>query len=61
MSEKREYIILNLERNMWWKENRRGYVDYFHEAGRFTYSEAKAICDNANIIETEDIMLKVER
>jgi hypothetical protein len=34
----------------WWKPNSNGYTNDLHQAGLYTETEAKEICDSANII-----------
>ena len=46
MSDK--YLIWNFERGQWWKPGEMGYTPLRHEAGRYGYAEAEAICKQAN-------------
>jgi hypothetical protein len=42
------YLIWSIEHCAWWKPGKWGYTTATHAAGRFTYEEAKRICDEAN-------------
>jgi len=41
-------MILNLERNMFWKQSKYGYTHEIKEAGLFPRSEAVAIVNESN-------------
>lgn len=47
-NEKREWLIWNFERNMWWKSNMRGYTPERDRAGKYFFKEALLIIDKAN-------------
>jgi len=48
------WLIYCRERNQWWMPQRRRYCSHIEEAGRYTYAEAKAICDDANMVNHDD-------
>ena len=55
------YLIYSLERNMWWKPNKYGYSYHKTEAGKYSYKEAKAILEAANLVKEEERAYKVEK
>jgi len=47
------YIIKCIERNMWWKPNKRGYTANKNEAGRYTEKEANEIISQPYVTDTK--------
>lgn len=45
----RRWLIWSHERKMWWRRSKWGYTEDINEAGRFTYTEALGITQQANI------------
>jgi len=42
------WLIYSREHNAFWRPARCGYTPLVHEAGRYTYADASAICYEAN-------------
>lgn len=45
---KKEYVIWNFERDMWWKPDHNGYTPFLFEAGLYTLEEGSRIVADAN-------------
>lgn len=52
--------IKNLERNMFWKQNKFGYTNDINEAGLFDEVETLDILRDANIFKVEDLSINEE-
>lgn len=44
----RRWMVLNLRRNVWWRDNQAGYTDDIADAGRYQDGEALEICERMN-------------
>lgn len=42
------YLVWSNEHRSWWRPHSCGYTGVISAAGRYTYDEAKRICENAN-------------
>lgn len=53
MSQPRDTLIFATDRCMWWGPDRSGYTDDLRAAGRYTATEAGAICADSNCVPFE--------
>jgi hypothetical protein len=53
-----KYLIWSIEHRGWWKGNRHGYTTRTDKAGQFHLEDALQICENANRVKTEEIMVE---
>lgn len=44
----RRWLIYNLRRKVWWRDQQAGYTEDVEEAGRYTDAEALAIIERMN-------------
>ena len=42
------YYIWSFEHNSWWRWHSRGYTTDIKQAGKYSFDNAKQICDSAN-------------
>lgn len=52
--DKFNYYIWSFEHNGWWRRNNCGYTTDIKLAGKYSYGNAKQICDNANAYQPID-------
>lgn len=52
-----KFLIWSIEHGAWWAPARSGYTVNIREAGRYTWGEAKAIVDDANIVTTNECVI----
>lgn len=57
MFKRRMFAIWSNERKAWWRQNRHGYTRDPEEAGLFSEETAQEICNEANLIEIEEVMV----
>lgn len=43
-----KWLIWSIEHDQWWRPDWKGYTEHIHEAGRYSYHEAREICAKAN-------------
>lgn len=51
------YVIWSFEHCAWWGPGRWGYTDKLADAGRYTQTEAEAICAQANLVTFNEVPL----
>jgi len=51
------YLIWSIEHDQWWKPNKMGYTDDMSKAGRYSVEDATEICEIANIVGVEEMMM----
>lgn len=48
MSDQFQWLVWSYEHDAWWAPGRCGYVSDWQRAGRYRYTEALKICEEAN-------------
>jgi hypothetical protein len=53
------YVIWSIEHTAWWGPDRCGYSETLMDAGVDTRAEARAICDDANVVGVNEAMIPI--